>query len=54
MAETLIIAKENGSRSILGEKKKKNESLNLVFLRFIKGQEILYKWNYRRWELCEG
>ena len=29
MAETLIIAKENGSRSIL--EKKKNESLNLVF-----------------------
>ena len=35
MAETLIIAKENGSRSILEKKtknkKKKNESLNLVF-----------------------
>ena len=32
MAETLIIAKENGSRSILEEKKKKkNEYLNLVF-----------------------
>ena len=31
MAETLIIAKENGSRSILEKKNKKNESLNLVF-----------------------
>ena len=33
MAETLIIAKENGSRSILEKKKKKkkNKSLNLVF-----------------------
>ena len=32
MAETLIIAKENGIGSILEKKKKKkNESLNLVF-----------------------
>ena len=28
MAETLIIAKENGSRSILGEKKKQKKKTN--------------------------
>ena len=31
MAETLIIAKENGSRSILGEKKKKKRILKSSF-----------------------